>query len=416
MDDAGLSPLARQPDHVPDAAVYDFDMFLDPGLLKDPHERVREILREAPPLFWTPRNQGHWVAMGHDAVYEIARDWERFSSEVMPREQMEALLGALPADYPHIPRARPISLDPPDHGKYRAALASAFGPKSIKTRTDEIRALAVRLIETVADKGACDFVAAVAEPLPVLVFLRMMGLPQDRLAEFRVLVHKFLAPGLMDPVESAGRMRAIADAIGEEIRARRDDPKDDLISLLWATEIDGQPMSLEIMEDFAVLLFLAGLDTVINAIGHAVRHMALHPDLQARLRADPSLIPEAVEEMLRRYSFVTLFRRVAHDMEFAGWPLKQGERVLFSLAGAGLDPAHWSAPEVFDLSRDDKTHIAFGVGPHRCAGSHLARLELQVLYTELLQRLPTFRLDPAGPVVYRAGNVLAVETLPIRWD
>jgi len=415
MDDVGLSPLARQPDHVPDAAVYDFDMYLDPALLKDPHERVRQILAEAPAVFWTPRNGGHWVAMSHDACYEVARDWERFSSEFLPRPQLEAMLSMLPPDY-HIPRARPISLDPPDHGKYRAALAAAFGPKAIKTRTEEIRELAGRLIAAVADKGACDFIAAIAEPLPVLVFLRMMGLPTERLAEFRVLVHKFLAPGLMDPMESAGRMRSIADAIGEAIRARRDDPKDDLISLLWSTEIDGEPMSLEIMEDFGVLLFLAGLDTVINAIGHAVRHMAMHPELQARLRADRSLIPEAVEEMLRRYSFVTLVRRVAGDTDLQGWRLKENDRIMFALAGAGLDPAHWSAPEVFDLAREDKTHIAFGVGPHRCAGSHLARLELQLLYAELLERLPEFRLDPGQPVIYRAGNVLAVESLPIRWD
>jgi cytochrome P450 len=416
MSDNDLSPLTPQPAHVPDAAVYDFDMFLDPGLMSDPHERVRQILREAPPVFWTPRNLGHWVAMAHEAVFEVARDWERFSSEFMPRGELEVLLRALPPDFPHIPRVRPITLDPPDHGKYRAALAPTFGPKAIKARTDEIRALAGKLIRAVADQGECDFIAAVAEPLPVLVFLKLMGLPSERLAEFRALVHEVLAPGVLDPMEGARRMRSVADAIGDVIRARRDDPKDDLISLLWATEIDGEPMSMEIMEDFGVLLFLAGLDTVINAIGHAVRHMASAPELQAQLRADPALIPEAVEEMLRRYSFVTLNRRVTQDMDFFGWRLQQGDRIMFSLAGAGLDPAYWSAPEVFDLERENQAHIAFGVGPHRCAGSHLARLELQILYAELLKLLPTFRLDLDKPVVFRAGNVLAVEKLPIRWD
>jgi cytochrome P450 len=416
MDDARSSPLARKPDHVPDAAVYDFDMFLDAALLRDPHERVRQILREAPPVFWTPRNHGHWVAMGHEAAFQVARDWERFSSEYAPREDQEAMLRALPADAPHIPRVRPISLDPPDHGKYRAALAAAFGPKAIKARTAEIQALAARLIEAVAGQGHCDFIPAVAEPLPVLVFLKMMGLPGEQLPHFRELVQRLLAPGLLDPLESAWRMRSIADALGEAIRARRDDPQDDLISLLWSTEIDGQPMTMEIMEDFCVLLFIAGLDTVINAIGHAVRHMAADPPLQARLRADPALIPEAVEEMLRRYSFVTLVRRATEDMEFGGWPLKRNERVMFSLAGAGLDPAHWPAADAFDLGRDDKSHIAFGAGPHRCLGSHLARLELQVLYAELLARLPPFRLDTEKPVTFRGGNVMAVLSLPIRWD
>jgi cytochrome P450 len=416
MDDAALSPPVQRPEHIPDAAVYDFDFYLDPGLLEDPHERVRQILKEAPPVFWTPRNRGHWVAMSHAAVFEVARDWERFSSEFMPRKEMEALLAMLPADFPHIPQPRPITLDPPDHTKFRAPLAATFGPKAIKARTDQIRELAGKLIDAVADKGACDLIAAVAEPLPVLVFLRLMGLPEERLADFRVLVHKVLAPGIMDPMETAARLRSVADAIGDVIKARRDDPKDDLISLLWATEIDGEPMTLETMEDFSVLLFLAGLDTVINAIGHAVRHMAVHPELQAKLRADPSLIPEAVEEMLRRYSFVTLNRRLTQETEFFGWTMKPGDRIMFSLAGAGLDPAHWSAPETFDLDRESKAHIAFGAGPHRCVGSHLARLELQVVYQELLQRLPTFRLDPDRPVKFRAGNVLAVEELPIRWD
>jgi cytochrome P450 len=401
---------------VPDAAVYDFDMFLDPGLLKDPHERVREMLREAPPLFWTPRNMGHWVAIGHEAVFEVARNWERFSSEFMPREQLQALLAMLPPDFPHVPHLRPITLDPPDHGLYRAALASTFGPRAIKARTEEIRTLAGRLLDAIVEQGRCEFVSAVAEPLPVLVFLKMMGLAPERLAEFRDLARRVLAPGMLEPMEGAARMRAIADAIGGAIRERRDDPKDDIISLLWSTEIDGQPMTMEVMEDFSCLLFMAGLDTVINAIGFAVRRMAIDQDLQAQLRADPSLIPEAVEEMLRRYSFVTLNRRVTEDTEFCGWRLKQNDRVMFSLAGAGLDPAHWPAPEAYDLARENKAHIAFGAGPHRCLGSHLARLELQLLYAELLKRLPTFRLDPDHPIEYRAGNVLAVEKLPIRWD
>src|SRR5262249_29976641 len=162
------SPRVPKPGHVPDAAVYDFDVFLDPALLQDPHERVRELLREAPPVFWTPHNMGHWVAVSYDAVFAVSRDWERFSSEFVPRAQPEAFLAMLPPGSPHIPRVRPISLDPPDHTKYRSALASPFGPRSIKARTEEIRALAASLIDAVAHEGRCDFISAVAEPLPVL--------------------------------------------------------------------------------------------------------------------------------------------------------------------------------------------------------------------------------------------------------
>jgi cytochrome P450 len=411
-----ISALAPRPEHVPEGAVYDFDMYHDPALLADPHERVRELLREAAPLFWTPRNRGHWVAIGHEAVFEISRDWERFSNEFMAREEMQKMLAMMPAGMPYIPQAKPISLDPPDHGKYRAPLASVFGPKAVKARTDEIRALANSLIDAVEAQGHCDFITSVAEPLPVQVFLKMMGLPLERSAEFRRMVHEFLAPGSNDPMLTASRMRMVADALDGVILERKDDPRDDLISLLWAAEIDGKPMTLETMEDFAVLLFVAGLDTVINGMGFGVRHMARNPDFQARLRADPSLIPEAVEELLRRYTFTIPPRRVAQDTELAGWTLKKDDWLMLYLPAADLDGAAFPQPEVFDMDREDQNHIAFGVGPHRCLGSHLARLELQVLYTELLKRLPTFRLDADKPVTFHAGNIIAMDSLPLRWD
>jgi cytochrome P450 len=408
-------PLSPKPDHVADAAVYDFDFFLDAALLADPHERVRQILREAPPLFWTPRNGGHWVAIGHDAAFEVSRDWERFTSAAMSPEAAAQLMAMLPPGTRHIPRSTPISLDPPDHTKYRAPLAAPFGPKAIKARTEEIRALAGALIEAVAPQGRCEFISAVAEPLPVQVFMKMMGLPLERLAEFRDLVHEVLGPGAFDLGEMARRMRLVADAIDDVILARKDDPRDDLISRLWAAEIDGEPMTLELMEDCGVLLFVAGLDTVINGIGFGVRHLAANPDLQDRLRADPSLIPEAAEELLRRYTFTVPPRRVAKDTELCGWRMKADDRVMIYLPGADLDPNVFESPEVFDPTRD-QAHIAFGVGPHRCLGSHLARLELQVLYTEVLSRLPAFRLDPDRPVTFHAGNIIAIDALPLRWD
>ncbi|RYY40031.1 MAG: cytochrome P450, partial [Sphingomonadales bacterium] len=249
-----LSPAVPKPDHVPDAAVYDFDMYLDPALLTDPHERVREILRDAPPVFWTPRNRGHWVAMGHAENYQLSRDPETFTSEVYPRAMLEMVRPMLPPDIGHIPLATPINLDPPEHTKYRAPLQAAFSPKAMLARREEIRALADQLIERVADQGHCDFIADIAEPLPVQVFLKMMGLPLERSAEFRELVHEFLAP-MTSPLDAIFRMRKVADAMKGEIEARRAAPQDDLISLLWKAEIEGEPMTLELMEDYAVLLF-----------------------------------------------------------------------------------------------------------------------------------------------------------------
>lgn len=412
-----LTPAVPVPDHIPADAVFDFDMRFDPGLLSDPHRRVAEILATAGPLFWTPRNGGRWVAMGHPEIFEASRDTERFSSSYMPAEQMQAMLAMMPKDMPRIPQATPITLDPPAHGKFRSPLQKTFSPRAAINQMEEIRKLCDQLIDAVIDQGHCDFIPAIAEPLPVTVFLKMMGLPPERLGEFRNLVHEFLAQTMSDNMMAAIAItRKVADAMLPDILARKDDRRDDIISLLWATEIDGQPMTLELMEDYAVLLFIAGLDTVINGMGFAIRHMAQDLALQAQLRADPSRIPDAVEEMLRRYSFTMPMRRVAADTTLAGRTLKANEWLVLFLPGADLDPREFPNPEAFDMARENNVHIAFGAGPHRCLGAHLARVELQVLYQQVLARLPEFRLDPDRPVTFHSGNIIAFDTLPIRWD
>jgi cytochrome P450 len=410
-----LSPKVPQPDHISDLAVVDFDLHMDPGLLANPHERVRQLLRDAPKVFWTPRNGGQWVVMGYAENYAASRDVESFSSEIMPREMIEQFMAMLPSGSPHIPTPTPINLDPPDHTKFRAPLNSAFSPKAMLARKEEVRALANALIDEVIDKGYCDFIPDIAEPLPVQVFLKLMGLPLDRQSEFRRLVHEFMAPS-SNPMDVVSRMRNVADSMKDVIEARRTDPKDDLISMLWGTKIDGKPMTFESMEDFGVLLFIAGLDTVINGMGYGIRHMAQHPELQGQLRDNPKLIVEAAEELLRRYTFTVPTRRVAKDIEFGGWQMKAGDRLTLYLPGADLDEREFSEPEDFNLNRENKVHIAFGVGPHRCLGSHLARIELQVIYEQMLERLPVFRLDADNPVKFHGGNIVAIDSLPLRWD
>jgi cytochrome P450 len=414
--DAVLSDLAPQPAHVPDAAVYDFDIYRDPGFLADPHERLRELLREAPEVFWTPRNQGHWLVLGYDAAFEAGRDWETFSSALPPKEVSERIQALLPPGAPHVPTARPINEDPPDHTLHRAPLLGAFSPKAINDLKADIRSLAGSLIDQALPQTRGDFISAVAEPLPVTVFLKLMGLPPERLVEFRILVHEMLAPNASgDFLEHVRRMRKVADAMLDVIVTRKHAPKDDLISRLWRIEVEGRPATYDMIEDFCILLFAAGLDTVINAIGFGVRHLARDQALQARLRAQPELIGEAVEELLRRYGIVITNRLAAKDVDLAGQALKAGDMVMLAWPAAGLDPRRFPNPERVDLERKDKLHLVFASGPHRCLGSHLARMELQILYEELLSRMPPFRLDPAAPARFRTGNVIAVEALPLVW-
>ena len=407
----------EKPAHVPDAAVCDFDMFKDEALLRDPHERVQDLLRKAPAgLFWTPHNGGHWIALNHETVFTAARTPEIFSSSSVDPSAMGIFQVLEQKMGRHIPRAVPITLDPPAHGKFRGPLQSTFSPKAAMARKEEIRSLANSLIDAVKDQGRCDFIPAIAEPLPVQVFLRMMGLPLDRQAEFRRLVHEYLAPRGSSPEDQIQRQFMVADAMLDVIKARQHDLKDDLISLLWKTEIDGQPMTLELMQDYCTLLFVAGLDTVINGMGFGIRHLAMHPGFQEQLRNNPQLIPEASEELLRRYTFTIPMRRVTRDTELSGYSLKKDEWVAIYLPGADLDPKEFPQPQSFDLQRDNKVHIAFGAGPHRCLGAHLARVELQVLYQQVLEKLPPFRLDPDQAVTFHAGNIIAIDSLPIRWD
>ncbi len=410
------SSLASQPAHVPDSLVYEFDMFHDPAFLQDPHKRVLDLHRAAPPIFWTPCNGGHWMCLSHAANFAAARDVESFSNEMIPHDQLQAMLAQLPADAPRIPMAYPITLDPPLHGKYRMPLQGVFSPRTIKGLKDSIRVLARQLVADMAGRGSCEFMSAVAEPLPVQVFLKMLGLPLERMPEYRALVEAHLAEIEPNPANAVRRLQKVAEIMRDTILERRDNPRDDIISMLWQAEVDGRPTTQEDIENYGVLLFIAGLDTVMQGMGHGVRHLARNPELQAELRADPARIADATEEMLRRYTFTVPPRRVARNLTFQGVEMKEGERLMLFLPGADLDAKEYAEPEKFDLNRSGPAHIAFNAGPHRCLGSHLARVELNVMYEELLAGLPPFSLDQNKPAKFNGGHVIGVRELHLVWE
>jgi cytochrome P450 len=406
----------EQPAHVPDELVVDFDMFADPGLSVDPHARVFELVCTTPSIFWTPRNGGHWVLMSHEANYQAGRKPELFSSQIIPPEMQAAMQARLPAGAPRIPTLVPIFLDPPDHARYRMPLASAFSPKTMTALQESIRTQARALIQGVVRAGECEFMSAIAVPLPVHVFMKMMGFPLERDKEYRALAREVIGGAGDAPEVVLQRMFRIVAAMRDTLLARKAQPEDDLITLLWSLKIGDRPTTLADVEDFALLLFLAGLDTVMLGMGFAARHLATHADLQQQLRDHPDQITKAKEEMLRRYSFVSPPRRVAQDSQFNGVQLKKNERVVQFLPAAGLDSARFPDPERFDIERTNTGHIAFNSGAHRCLGSNLARTELQVFYEELLSILPPFRLDTTRPPVFHGGNNLGITSMYLLWD
>jgi cytochrome P450 len=291
----------------------------------------------------------------------------------------------------------------------------AFSPKSIMALKDGIRTLAAELIEAMKPKGTADFIADVAEPLPVQVFLKMFGLPVERQKEYRAVVKDHMA-GHKDPDPRSVMMRLlkVTAIMKETVLDRKENPKDDIISMLWQADIGGKPTTIDDMENYCVVLFAAGLDTVVNGMGLGVRHLALNPELQRQLRADPKLIPEATEEILRRYTFTVPPRRVNKDMTFMGVEMKNGDRAMLFLPAADLDAREYPNPDRYDTKREN-VHIAFGTGPHRCLGSHLARVELQLMYEELLARMPEFRLAEDKPLKFHGGHVVGPDALWITW-
>lgn len=393
------------PGHIPPDRVVDYDLYQGQRYAEsgDLHEGIFRVCEEAGRgIFWTPHNGGHWFINDYELLFEAARQPELFSSTEMTIPPV-----------PEEPKLIPLYLDPPVHGAFRAPLMREFTPGKVRAMEANIRAFACELIEAVADKGRCDFVEAIAEPLPIIIFMRIMGMPLDRLREFR----NWILDMLSDSNERRASSYAhIAELMAGLIRERQAEPRDDLISRLLAFQIQGRPVNYEETQAYCLLLFAAGLDTVANALSFGMNHLAKEPALQERLRNDPNLVPEAIEEILRKFGVPMPARTATRDFEFGGVRIRKGERVLLMLAAANLDPKVFENPFAFDLDRENKVHIGFNVGPHRCIGSHLARLELQVFWEEWLKRMSNVRHDPAAAVTYRAGLTLAIEKLPLVWD
>jgi cytochrome P450 len=401
-----LAPVPR-PAHVDPARVVDFDLFddrryaeagsLHAGILRLAEERERGI-------YWTPRNAGHWLLTDHELIFAAARDPELFSNARMTLPPMPIELE---------PRLIPLTLDPPAHSLYRLPLMRAFSPAMVAALEPAIRAHAIELIEAIAGDGRCDFVRAIAEPLPVIIFMRLMGMDPARLAECRGWA--------MDMISSDDSRRAdsfvnVGRMMRQLILARQAEPRDDLISRLVASEVDGRLVAMDELIDYCLLLFIAGLDTVANSLTFGMDHLARDPALQARLRAEPERIPDAVEEFLRRYGVVVVMRFITRDAMFGGVEIKAGERVMLLLPAGNLDPAVFADPARFDIDRDANPHLSFNSGPHRCVGSHLARLELRLFYEEWFRRMPVVRRDPDALVTSRGGLTLGLNALPILWD
>jgi cytochrome P450 len=313
-------------------------------------------------------------------------------------------------------RMIPLELDPPDNRKYRLLLTPLFSPPAMRRLESGIRETANELIDGFIEAGRCDFSRDFAAILPATVFMALMGYPAERKAQFLEWEDTFFH--VLDFDTRAGAGKKIEAMNLEMIAEKRRHPDDGLISRLAAVTFDdGTPVPDDDIQDMAWLLFIAGLDTVSSGLSHSFRYLAEHPDKKQELIEDPSLIPAAVEELLRWHAWVNPPRTVRQDTELSGVKLKRGDEIMQLHTLANRDDELFDHAMEVDFHREQNPHTAFGGGLHRCVGSHLARQELSIAIDVWLKRAPNFRLpDPDREALrYNTMGMFALQHLPLEF-
>lgn len=318
----------------------------------------------------------------------------------------------------------PLQIDPPDHRRYRRILDPLFAPKAMALIEPEVRNLVNELIDGFIDDGYVDFSARFSTPYPSQVFLTMFGLPMDQLPKFLAMKDGVIRPEHIVGTEFGSpaaitHQRATAESIydyfEEVLDERAAEPRDDLLSTFLSTEIDGERLSREDILDICFLFLIAGLDTVTATLSCMFAYLANHPPQRQKLVDDPSRIPDAIEEMLRWETPVLVIARAAvEDTEIAGCPVAKGNHVVVMLGSANLDTDAFPDADQVKFDRASKRHLTFGLGAHRCLGSHLARLELRVALTEWHRRIPNYSVEPGYELIY-TPNIRTIDYFPMRF-
>lgn len=319
---------------------------------------------------------------------------------------------------PDAPRALapPITSDPPEHHDHRRLLLPAFSPKNVKPLEEQLRTYCRELISALDGLDATDAAEQYSQHIPVHGICLLTGLPESDADLFRNWIYRNFQLAPKDNavrLEVFGEMSTYVSAIMED---RRQNPRDDMLTMIANAEIDGQPVSQELKNGYVRLLIIAGIDTTWSAIGSGLWHFAQHQDQVARLVAvdnDDVLWQTGSEEVLRYYAPVTMARKVVSDTEISGCPVHAGDQVLVTFPAANHDPLAFENAHEFQLDRERNPHVAFGLGIHRCVGSNLARLEVLVALQEWLRAFPHYSLDPSRRVTWANGQVRGPRNIPV---
>jgi len=384
----------------------DFD-HTDAAWVADPYPILDELRRDCP-IAHSDRYGGVWLPTRHDDVAAIAYDTDNFTSRSV------VVTGHRPPDLSPRGIAPPISSDPPFHSGARRILLPAFAPKAIARLEPITRAYCEELVAGLRGEEVVDAAVGYAQDIPVRVIATMLGFPAEDADTFRGFVTHALEDVTLPLEQRIAGMQSLFAYLQVQVEDHIAQPRDDLTTQLLEAEMDGERIDITHVAGTIALLLLAGIDTTWSAIGSSLWHLAGHPDDRARLVSEPELMPTAMEELLRAYAPVTMARLVKRDMEWHGCPMKADDWVLLSFPAANRDPEAFDAADEVVIDRQINRHSAFGLGIHRCVGSHLARMELRVALEVWLQAFPSFHLaDPAG-VVWAGGQVRGPRRLPVR--
>ena len=393
------------PPHVPKELVRSMGVTFGPEFLAGPHKFMADLHHNVPPIYYDVSPfMNAWQLTKYDDAYTMLRNPEIFSNEgatPFPRD---------PDDYFYF---IPIEIDPPHHRKYRAILDPVFSPKGVLALEQKIRDLANDLIDEFIDKGECEYTEDFGRPLPVSVFLDLMGLPQEKRDIFVKWAVDLLHSN--DRAIMAQSMQAITSYLKEVIAEKTVNPDEHVISRIIHTPVDGRPMTPPEIFGFVVFLFIGGLDTVFATLNNIWAWLAQNPDRVAEMVADPANINAQTEELLRVWAVTFSGRVLAQDFELRGVQMKKGERVTAILPACNYDPDVFPNPTEIDFHRPRKPILTFTGGVHSCMGAHLARLEVKIALQEWLRRIPKFSMKPGTKLEYRPGGVVGPEHVPLIW-
>jgi cytochrome P450 len=373
-------------------------MVLDPESSRHP-QAMYKVMRDLDPIFRVER--AGVIVTKHVDVDEILRHPEVFSSAMSA------------ADLGNIRPLIPLQVDLPEHRMYRKILQPLFSPQRMNALHGPVTQLVNELIDSFMGQQEIDFSSQFSVPFPSQVFLTMLGLPMEELPRFLAMKDGIIRPQdvvgkpIGDP-EVTAHQRATAasiyDYFNDILDVRRHQPKDDLLSQFLAAEVEGDRLSHDAIVDICFLFLIAGLDTVSASLDCFFRYLSEEPEQRRRLVADPSMVPRAVEELLRWETPVIAVPRIAaQDTELSGCPISKGEHVMVLIASANTDENELPDSGDVQLDREVNRHLAFGGGIHRCLGSHLARLELRVALREWHQRIPDYRITPGSDLLFTTG-------------